>query len=180
METPTYSIAECTSNRLRAALNAQIRGKSSPYDLDNVSAIWHVESCKGVALPKCRAGVFYPQGKTQAGYKIIVFVTNPKFNNWAEDEGLTIISKWVNTRHIPYDEVNGNNKVDLGINKRTYEEVYDELWLLVDDLAKVDTIALKLGIGLSRALGFRNKMRLEQSAVKHAKQLEQKRIKIGS
>jgi|TARA_B110000908_G_C10023466_1_gene343958 hypothetical protein len=179
---PKYSIAEVASNRLRAALNAQIRNRGE-YNLDNVSAIWHVTSCKGVQLPNCRGGIFYPQGKTQSNYKIIVFVTDPQYNNWAESIGLDIISKWVNPYHKPLGP-GVNTQPKNPIQKRTYEEVYDELWKLTADLAKIDHIALALNMGLSRARSFRNRMRVEQAKLrtkaKDRIEVGKKRVSIGS
>jgi|TARA_R110000764_G_scaffold105796_3_gene191517 hypothetical protein len=177
-EAPTYSRALTVSDRLRSLLNGKLRSREC-YNIDNVSAIWHVTSCKGTHLPKCRGGVIYPNAKTHDKYKILVFVTDPQFNNWAEDAGLEIKAKWTNQHHIAIS----TGKVTKADNivKLSYEELHDKLWILVDDLSSAATIADELGIGLGRARTFKNKMRLEQARArtKAAEAKNNKRISVG-
>jgi hypothetical protein len=177
-EAPTYSRALTVSDRLRSLINGKLRSREC-YNIHNVSAIWHVESCKGIHLPKCRGGIVYPNAKTQENYKVVVFVTDPQYNNWAEDAGLEIKAKWLNEHHIAIS-TGIVTKVAKPV-KQTYNEVHDQLWKLVADLASPATIAEELGIPINRARGFKHKMRLEQcrARTKAEEAKNNKRIVLG-
>lgn len=186
MKTPKYSDSDTAQHKLRSSLNGQIRSRSD-YKLENVSAIWHVSSCKGVALPACTSGVFYPQGKTQGDYKQIVFVTEVEFNNWAEENNLTIMCKWVNENHVSLTGKTPPSTDSFTPNSRgrksTYQSLHNELWDLVADVQPLRTIAYALGIGLDKATRYRHKMRIEQAQAKEDGAVElktPKRVRIGS
>ena len=175
------------AQKIRALLNGQIRQRLS-YTMDNVAAIWHVESCKGVQLPECRGGIYYPQGKTQKLIQLIVFVLDTKYINWAEDNNLIVKAKWVNENHTPYIE-STTPKIHYPPKKQgpragrnqTYEDVYDRLSILVDDLTPIYIIAETLHLGPGKTTAFRHRYRIEKAQAQAKKALTdvKKRVKVN-
>lgn len=158
---------------LRGLLNGQLRNREI-YTIDNISAIWHLKSCNGVDLPQCRGGIFYPKPEK---WHMLVFVTDPQYNRWAEENNLKILHKWVNTNHIPWDEYNKPEKVPSPISNIKYEDIIDQLGPLVDDLWTVRAISEKLNLGMSKTTQFRKRYRIERD--KHKTLNQNKRITIG-
>jgi len=174
MKTPKLTLSDSATGRLRQLLNGKLRNRNE-YNINNVSAIWHVTSCKGVDLPKCTGGILYPPKTRFYDYKVVVFVTDPIYNNWAEDSGLEIRCKWVNEHHIHH--ISGKVTQVVLESKKTYADVHSELWKLVDDLATPTEIAAQLEIPVNRAMYFKRKMRIEQAEYR-TKQKNKKRVRL--
>ena len=174
MKTPKLTLSDSATSRLRQLLNGKLRNRNQ-YNIDNVSAIWHVTSCKGVDLPKCTGGILYLPKTRFNDYKVVVFVTDPIYNNWAEDAGLEIRCKWVNEHHIHH--ISGKVTQVVIESKKTYSDVHSELWKLVDDLATPTEIATQLEIPVNRAMYFKRKMRIEQAEYR-TKQKNKKRVRL--
>jgi hypothetical protein len=136
--------------RLRAAINSQLRNRQV-YTIENVSCVWNLLSCKGIHLPKCRGGILYPKGKSYKDFDMIVFITDPQYNNWAEDNGLDVRHKWINEHHEPLIE-SGSNSVNH--NSVEYEDVYEQLSELIEQSLPNHKMATILNIGQAKCRKF--------------------------